>query len=893
MKNKIVLLFYGSIFAICAMSISWWNLQAENNKVSALNKGDTSIKESALEMLSEDFNRSSIEEKREVSTSNFEDALLNGADKQDDQVNAKKNVTTKNLVSGTWGTSPWTFDDATGVLTIDSGSLGTSGTSPWVGNGSSVPSRSVKRIVFTGPVIAPEISDDLFANNIASPLENLISIENFGNLDVGNVTSMLRMFRGASSLTSLDVSNWDTSNVTVMSQMFFGASSLTSLDVSNWDTSNVTTMNGMFYDASSLTSLDVSNWDTSNVTAMVAIFFDANSLTNLDVSNWDTSKVTSMSGTFQGASSLTSLDVSNWNTGKVTNMSDMFHGASSLTSLDVSNWNTGKVTNMSDMFQGASSLTSLDVSNWNTGQVTNMSQMFQVADNLTSLDTSNWDTSKVTSMRNMFYGTSSLNDLDVSSWDTSQVRNMSYMFFGASSLIELGVSNWDTSQVVDMMSMFDRAISLTSLDVSNWNTNKVTSMEKMFAFVRNLTTLDVSGWDTSNVTDMRGMFSGAKRLSSLDISSFSLKSGVTTYGMFQGALELSKLTLGPSFSEVVNQYQNLPNRVRTKEYSGRWIGISEGNKDVIYASSNDLMNTLTPETAGTYIWEPNKETIEVKDSTINLGDSWTASDNFVSATNAYGEPLTIDAISVTGSVDTSKENEYIVTYKNEYEEVTATVTVVSVESQLLVTFLNEADQELPGYTVSLIATVGDTIDLTNESQVTNQLSMLESLGYKIVERPPNETAVSLDQSVITVQYKLAGTLALISAPSVIDFGTQTVTTQTKRVNQPVAIENDLVIRDNRIAKGNWTLTARLEEELSNGTKIIPEALRYVYNGNELILNRGSQPVFGQPNNTEELYTVNNTWTASGDGLKLQTNAGAVTSKGSYVAKIQWTLVEAP
>ncbi|EMF0249228.1 BspA family leucine-rich repeat surface protein, partial [Enterococcus hirae] len=66
--------------------------------------------------------------------------------------------------------------------------------------------------------------------------------------DTSNVTDMANMFRGMSSVTSLDVSGFDTSNVTTMENMFYNISSVTSLDLSVFDTSNVTTMQDMFKD---------------------------------------------------------------------------------------------------------------------------------------------------------------------------------------------------------------------------------------------------------------------------------------------------------------------------------------------------------------------------------------------------------------------------------------------------------------------------------------------------------------------------------------------------------------------------------------------------------------------------------------------------------------------
>lgn len=164
---------------------------------------------------------------------------------------------------------------------------------------------------------------------------------------------------GNSGIASFRLLVTNTSSVENMSYMFKGCSSLTSLDVSNFDTSKVTRMYELFSGCHSLTSLDVSNFETSLVTDIGAMFAYCSSLTSLDFSSFDTSKVTSMYAMFFGCSSLTSLDLSNFNTLLVTNMNSMFNGCSALTSLDLSNFDTSQATGIGSTFNGCSSLTSL------------------------------------------------------------------------------------------------------------------------------------------------------------------------------------------------------------------------------------------------------------------------------------------------------------------------------------------------------------------------------------------------------------------------------------------------------------------------------------------------------------------------------------------------------
>ena len=235
-------------------------------------------------------------------------------------------------------------------------------------------------IVSEVPIFAPTNSSNIFSfckYKNGKYISNLIQINFNNNFNTSKVTSMNSMFRGCSSLTSIDLSSFNTSNVTSMGSMFSSCSSLTSVDLNNFNTSKVTDMSEMFDGCSSLTSLDLSSFNTSNVTSMGSMFSSCSSLTELDLSNFNTSKVTNMSWMFIRCSNLTSLDLSSFNTSNVTSMGGMFSSCSSLTSVDLNNFNTSKVTDMSNMFYYCSSLTSLDLNGFNTSKVTDMNNMFR------------------------------------------------------------------------------------------------------------------------------------------------------------------------------------------------------------------------------------------------------------------------------------------------------------------------------------------------------------------------------------------------------------------------------------------------------------------------------------------------------------------------------------
>lgn len=80
----------------------------------------------------------------------------------------------------------------------------------------------------------------------------------------------------------------------------------------------------------------------------------------------------------------------------------------------------------------------------------------------------------------------------------------------------------------------------------------------------------------------------------------------------------------------------------------------------------------------------NQEAIEVKDSTIYVGSQWQAADNFVKATDAFGQPVALAQVEVLNSPDTSKVGDYEVTYKNNTKEAKAIVHVVQQQTTLAV-----------------------------------------------------------------------------------------------------------------------------------------------------------------------------------------------------------------
>ena len=371
----------------------------------------------------------------------------------------------------------------------------------------------------------------------------LKQIEGIENLNTENVTNMACMFKGCSSLISLDVTHFNTGNVTSMYYMFTLCSNLAELDVTHFNTEKVTDMFGMFSSCKGLISLDVTNFNTANVKEMSYMFYNCYKLKEIYVSDkFVTDAVISSDNMFSGCNSLSgdidwsdkavdktyaktdggyfrdkAYDNRPWvkcadgtltfrcgykktlgeneyalNSGE--NLPAWIEKKDDITKavFDASFANA-RPTSCYSWFCDFGNLKQIEgIENLNTTNVTEMASMFYGCSQLTSLDVTHFNTENVVHMENMFINCSSLASLDVTHFNTENVANMGSMFYGCSSLTSLDVTNFNTANVLAMSDMFSGCSSLTSLDVTNFNTENVVWIMKIFKGCSALTTIYVS-----------------------------------------------------------------------------------------------------------------------------------------------------------------------------------------------------------------------------------------------------------------------------------------------------------------------------------------------------------------------------------------------------------------
>ena len=102
--------------------------------------------------------------------------------------------------------------------------------------------------------------------------------------------------------------------------------------------------------------------------------------------------------------------------------------------------------------------------------------------------------------------------------------------------------------------------------------------------------------------------------------------------------------------------------VKDVKVSGTVDTTKAGDYPVTYTYTDAAGNEFTQTVTVTVV--ASKASLKVKDTTLTAGKNttWTAADNFVSATDANGDALKLSDVKVSGTVDTTKAGDYPVTY---------------------------------------------------------------------------------------------------------------------------------------------------------------------------------------------------------------------------------------
>jgi hypothetical protein len=301
------------------------------------------------------------------------------------------------------------------------------------------------------------------------------------NWNVSEVTDMSDLFHayayeGEVNEYNIETFNkplkWDVGKVTNMSQMFRGAY-MFNQSLANWNVNKVKDFTDMFNHAvdfnGEMWQLEPIDGDDEEPIMLTGMFSNTKSF-NQPLNQWNTSTVMRTNGMFMDAKAF-NQDISGWNVSMVENMSSMFSGATSFNQ-PLTKWQVQNVATMEDMFLEASAFNqSLDL--WEPKRVTRFSNMFSGA---TSFNAPLWKyepgTKLNSSMNAMFMEAAAFNQ-PLDHWDVQYVKNMSYMFCSAISFNQ-PLDMWDTGQVNNMTSMFEDA-KIFNQDLDSWTMPTIAS----------------------------------------------------------------------------------------------------------------------------------------------------------------------------------------------------------------------------------------------------------------------------------------------------------------------------------------------------------------------------------------------------------------------------------
>ncbi|MGN5996823.1 bacterial Ig-like domain-containing protein [Enterococcus faecalis] len=160
--------------------------------------------------------------------------------------------------------------------------------------------------------------------------------------------------------------------------------------------------------------------------------------------------------------------------------------------------------------------------------------------------------------------------------------------------------------------------------------------------------------------------------------------------------------------------------------------------------------------------KPDQSKLEVKDTTIYVGDKWKPEDNFVSATDRDGHAISFDKVQVKGKVDTKKTGEYQISYTTE----PVNETKPAVQSRLFSMFSNETPRQLT--TVATVHVIDrnptplpDKNENNQTSSSTNQTTIKRSQYVTHIVKPDKQGRYPKTGEQTNGLYRVLGLVVLL------------------------------------------------------------------------------------------------------------------------------------
>lgn len=589
-----------------------------------------------------------------------------------------------------------------------------------------------------------------------------------------NVTNMQNMFSGDAALTQLDVSGFNTSKVTMIGSMFQGVG-VSALDVSNFDTSSVQSANSMFSNMQHVTKITFGqNFKLANA-AVSELFYQDPVLASLDLSAFVIPNTMQNYWMFQGDTSLKKITLgSNVNLNQVELNPGQPQPIVDLPEITATAQYTGKwvdESNQSGPAYTSAELTKLYDGTNGPDNVTYVWQVFSQS-KLTAKDS----VSLVAGPNTTWSPKDSVTEiLD----ENGQPVDLTT----ADSLVKISSVNGDPAGIVDTNKPGTYTVELAYTDAAG-TTQTATTTVVVTASPANLIGKNVSinmgtnaTWNRSDAVDRAASVDGDGQaltddeLRSVTDSGVDLtKAGEQTvtlsyvdqYGN-QVSTEITvtvvaskaKLTVKP-ITVVAGPEANwslLDSLLSVTDFAGQSVAPADfanlaitidkqpdlltlGNQLVTITYTDDEGNVQTYTTTVTVV--ASQAGVNVKNSSIQVGDNWTAADNFVSATDANGNALELKDVQVDGTVDTTTAGTYPITYH--YTD--AAGNVITATTNVTVTAATKPDTGDNGSTDS-----GDQIDPEQPAKPTTPTTPTTKPTVKPVDpvAQPNQVTATGDK----------------------------------------------------------------------------------------------------------------------------------------------------
>lgn len=481
--------------------------------------------------------------------------------------------------------------------------------------------------------------------------------------DLANVTTCASMFQNCENLTDVDLSGMNLPSVTTTATMFRNCSRLTNVQLgSSLNTTALKYMNGMFKGCTSLSSIDMAAFNTNKVQKLDSLFKDCAVLTAVDFSTNTAYSTIYAKEMFENCAELATINLTFGGATKTSylrNMARMFHNCAKLESIDLSKFSLKYdtlTTHYEDALTGTTSLAEMyapaamprtpqtlllpndgmDGKHWyeidqygyTTTQRTNLFEAKVKSHLLLTdynpkavfppykefraiLDELSGDTLTHTTITEIQVavetGTEVLHfELDGTILRVTTIcdqiflpANCTYLFGNMGQLLSIDLSHFNTSDVTSMYRMFYYDSKLPSLDLSGFNTSKVTNMSYLFYHCSKLPTIDISGFDFGKVTTIAYMYGYCSAMEELDLSMFNFPADKTikTESLITQSLNLTTIHTPTSFG-TPSSIEALPNSGKDNHY---WFEVdSEGN---IIDPTKPLTTLMEAPLASTIMWK--------------------------------------------------------------------------------------------------------------------------------------------------------------------------------------------------------------------------------------------------------------------------------------------------